>query len=86
LKRIFKTLGSPIQQHYPGLVELPDYNRDPEIMQYSPPRSFSDVVPRIDGIGLSLLEEMLAYDPLRRCSAADAMKHEYFNANIASKV
>ena len=55
-------------------------------MQYSPPWSFSDVVPRIDGIGLSLLEEMLAYDPLRRCSAADAMKHEYFNANIASKV
>jgi cyclin-dependent kinase len=86
LKRIFKTLGSPIQQSYPGLVELPDYNRDPKIMQYPPPRSFSDVVPGIDGTGRSLLEKMLAYDPLQRCSAADAMKHEYFNANIASKV
>ncbi len=55
-------------------------------MQYPPPRPFSDVVPRIDGTGRSLLEKMLAYDPLQRCSAADAMKHEYFNANIASKV
>lgn len=81
LKRIFKTLGTPIPQAYPSLIELPDYNRDPDIMHYPSPRSFSDVAPQINGIGLDLLAQMLKYDPLQRCSAADAMKHEYFNAD-----
>jgi serine/threonine protein kinase len=50
-------------------------------MHYPPPRSFSDVAPQIEGVGLDLLAQMLAYDPLQRCSAADAMKHVYFNAD-----
>ena len=50
-------------------------------MHYPPPRSFADIAPQIDGIGLGLLAQMLAYDPLQRCSAADAMKHDYFNAD-----
>merc|ERR1711943_147509 len=29
LKRIFKTLGTPLPHTYPSVVELPDYNRDP---------------------------------------------------------
>lgn len=81
LKRIFKTLGTPTEQSYPSLIELPDYNQDPDIIRYAPPKSFSEVAPQIDGIGLHLLEQMLAYNPLKRCSAADAMKHEYFNSD-----
>lgn len=81
LKRIFKTLGTPQPCAYPTVVELPDYNRDPDIMHYPPPPSFADVAPRIDGMGLHLLAQMLTYDPLQRCSAADAMKHDYFSAD-----
>jgi cyclin-dependent kinase len=81
LKRIFKTLGTPTEESYPSLIELPDYNQDPDVIRYAPPKSFSEVAPQIDGIGLHLLEQMLAYNPLKRCSAADAMKHEYFNSD-----
>lgn len=80
LKRIFKTLGTPTPNEYPALVELPEYNRDPDIMCYPPPESLADIIPQIDQLGISLLSQMLAYDPLQRCSAADAMKHYYFNA------
>mmetsp|Transcript_2990 Transcript_2990/g.8744 ORF Transcript_2990/g.8744 Transcript_2990/m.8744 type:complete len:294 (-) Transcript_2990:304-1185(-) len=81
LKRIFRTLGTPMQESYPSLVELPDYNQDPDAMRYPPPKSFSEVAPQIDRIGLILLEQMLAYNPLKRCSAADAMKHQYFDSD-----
>jgi len=81
LKRIFKTLGTPTPQDYPALVELPDYNRDLDIMCYPPLRSFADITPQIDNVGISLLSQMLTYDPLQRCSAADAMKHDYFSAD-----
>lgn len=84
LKRIFKTLGTPVQRTYPLLVELPDYNKDLDTTQYPAPRSFSSVAPQIDGIGLCLLEQMLAYDPLKRCSAADAMRHDYFSKSTAT--
>jgi|TARA_B100000482_G_scaffold173310_2_gene141148 serine/threonine protein kinase len=50
-------------------------------MQYPTPRSFADVAPQIDPTGLHLLAQMLTYDPVQRCSAADAMKHEYFSAD-----
>jgi len=48
----------------------------------SPPVSFADVAPQIDRLGISLLSQMLAFDPLQRCSAADAIKHAYFNSNV----
>jgi|Transcript_6957 cyclin-dependent kinase len=83
LKRIFKTLGSPTQQAYPALVELPDYTNELDAMGYPPPSSLTDVTPHIDHAGINLLSQMLTYDPLQRCSAADAMKHEYFKTHHA---
>jgi len=87
LKRIFKTLGSPTQEEYPSLVELPDYNNhDTNEKIYSPPSSFSDIAPQIDDLGISLLSKMLLYDPSRRCSAAEAMKHDYFSSHLQDRV
>lgn len=81
LKRIFKTLGTPTQQNYPALVELPDYTNELDAICYPAPPSLAEVAPHIDEAGVDLLSQMLAYDPLQRCSAADAMKHDYFNAH-----
>jgi len=82
LKRIFKTLGTPTQQNYPALMELPDYNHDLNVTHYPPPASFTDIAPQIDHLGIDLLSQMLAFDPLQRCSAADAIKHTYFNSDM----
>mmetsp|Transcript_21628 Transcript_21628/g.64752 ORF Transcript_21628/g.64752 Transcript_21628/m.64752 type:complete len:300 (+) Transcript_21628:143-1042(+) len=85
LKRIFKTLGTPTQDSYPSLVELPDYNHDLHATHYPPPVSFADIAPQIDRLGISLLSQMLAFDPLQRCSAADAIKHTYFNSDVLKR-
>lgn len=82
LKRIFKTLGTPTQENYPALIELPDYSHDLHVTHYPPPVSFTDIAPQIDRLGISLLSQMLAFDPLQRCSAADAIKHAYFNSDV----
>lgn len=37
-------------------------------------------VPRLDSDGVALLEQMLVYDPNKRISAVDAMRHPYFKS------
>lgn len=75
LKTIFKTLGTPTPQTYPGIVYLPDYKPDTTIY---PPRNIADVVPNIDNSGALLLSSMLVHDPAQRISAAHALVHDFF--------
>lgn len=77
LDRIFKTLGTPTPEVYPGIVDLPDYKPEKYRQMYLP-QNLGDVVTNLDDHGLDLLSHMLAYDPALRCSAADAAKHLYF--------
>jgi serine/threonine protein kinase len=37
-------------------------------------------VPRLDPDGVALLEQMLVYNPDKRISAVDAMRHPYFKS------
>lgn len=42
-------------------------------------RPLSSLVPRLDALGLDLLGKLLEYRPEKRITAAEAMKHEYFD-------
>jgi serine/threonine protein kinase len=42
------------------------------------PNGLGHLVPTLDTDGVDLLEQMLHYDPAKRITAADAMKHSYF--------
>ncbi|EQC26253.1 CMGC/CDK protein kinase [Saprolegnia diclina VS20] len=77
LDRIFRLLGTPTVDIYPGMVDLPEYK--PDFAMYPPPDNLAHLVPSLDPAGLDLLEQMLRYDPAKRITAADAMKHAYFN-------
>lgn len=46
---------------------------------YPMPESLSHLVPTLEQDGVDLLEQMLQYDPAKRITAADAMKHPYFS-------
>lgn len=76
LFRIFRILGSPTEETWPGVTSLPDYKGTFPRWER---KKMSEVVPGLDRLGLDLLEQMLAYEPSKRISAKAALSHPYFN-------
>ena len=81
LFRIFRTLGTPTEESWPGISELPDFK--PSFPSWAP-RPLAAVCPSLDAAGLDLLGKMLAYDPARRISCRAALLHPWFNDVDAS--
>jgi serine/threonine protein kinase len=76
LQRIFKKLGTPTEESWPEVKQLPDYKE--EFPRY-PTISLKTLVPGLDEDGYNLLEQMLRYNPNERVSAEKAMRHPYFS-------
>lgn len=78
LDRIFRLLGTPTIQDFPGIVELPEYSPG-RFPPYPPPRGgLASLVPTLDARGVDLLSRMLQYDPARRVTAQAALEHNFF--------
>lgn len=76
LMRIFKVLGTPNEETWPRVTELPLYkNNWPKY----PETGLAQRVPNLDYLGLDLLSKMLQYEPSRRITAKQALKHVYFH-------
>ena len=71
LGRIFSKLGSPTAEEWATLpsrgVKFPDHPKVP----------MKEVVPEICDDGADLLGKLLSYDPTKRISARDALKHPF---------
>eukprot|EP00026_Physarum_polycephalum_P003454 Phypoly_transcript_03465.p1 GENE.Phypoly_transcript_03465~~Phypoly_transcript_03465.p1 ORF type:complete len:338 (-),score=55.26 Phypoly_transcript_03465:176-1189(-) len=76
LSCIFSALGTPDEQIWPGVSSLPDYVP----YNYCPPTPFRQLFSAASDDALDLLAEMLRYDPNKRISASDALKHPYFSS------
>ncbi len=75
LKRIFKLLGTPTEDTWPGISKLPDFKPYP-IYHVSTP--LSSVVPGLSAKGRDLLQRLLICNPSLRMSAEEGLIHSYF--------
>lgn len=76
LYKIFMVLGTPNEQVWPGVSQLPDFK---DTFPCWRPRNLADIVPTLDPMGLDLLRQMLVYDPQARITARAALSHQYFH-------
>ncbi|CAK5273806.1 unnamed protein product [Mycena citricolor] len=76
LKTIFRALGTPTEQDWPGHTKLPDYV---PIGQF-PKTPLRDLFTAASADTLNLLGQCLVYEPRKRLSAKDALNHAYFFA------
>lgn len=73
--RIFRVLGTPNDDIWPGVSSLPDYK--PSFPQWNAV-DLEAAVPSLDASGIDLLARTLVYDPAHRISAKRALQHDYF--------
>ena len=76
LFKIFKSLGTPDDELWAGVSQLPDFKRD---FPKWPRRSIGAAVPKLDALGVDLLSKMLVYQPSKRISAKQALQHAWFD-------
>jgi len=77
LYRIFRILGTPNEETWPGVTKLRDYK---STFPNWPSNPIQTVVSglTLDALGLDLLNRMLRYDPNSRITAKAALAHPFF--------
>lgn len=83
LDKIFRALGTPNEKIWPDFVNLPgvkcNFVKQPynKLRDKFPPTSFSGR-PTLSESGFDLLNRLLTYDPNKRITAEEALRHEWF--------
>jgi len=77
LYRIFRTLGTPNDEIWPGVSELPDYKNC--FPSWKPLPIVRAVPEGLSNDGLDLLAKFFIYNPADRISARVALTHPYFD-------
>ncbi|KMZ71943.1 hypothetical protein ZOSMA_171G00200 [Zostera marina] len=75
LFKIFRGLGTPTEETWPGVTSLPDFK---SAFPKWPSKDFTTLVPNLDAAGIDLLSKMLRFQPSKRITARCALEHEYF--------
>ena len=72
---VLKVLGTPNEESWPTMADLPEYKSD---FPHYDPVPLASIAPKLCADGLDLLTQMLRYEPAQRVSAKAAMSHPYF--------
>lgn len=77
LYKIFRQLGTPSEEVWPGVSSLQDWNTAFPTWYKTP--YAQTVQDNLDDNGMELLELFLNYDPKDRITAKDSLNHAYFD-------
>lgn len=76
LFKIFRVLGTPTEDSFPGVTSFPDYKATFPKWRA---QSLTRLVTNLDEKGQDLLKQMVCYDPAKRISSKAALAHPYFD-------
>eukprot|EP00933_Yihiella_yeosuensis_P015639 TRINITY_DN13583_c0_g2_i2.p1 TRINITY_DN13583_c0_g2~~TRINITY_DN13583_c0_g2_i2.p1 ORF type:complete len:493 (-),score=88.77 TRINITY_DN13583_c0_g2_i2:235-1713(-) len=76
--QIFRKLGTPSEAEWPGIMQLPDFKDTFPKWRRRPWTDIRNIHEQLGRAGTNLMDLMLCYDPKGRCSAKQALQHEYF--------
>lgn len=76
LFRIFRTLGTPTEETWPGVSQLPDYKPCFPCWKGS---QLASNIKNLDSHGMDLLQKTLLFDPVKRISCKAMINHPYFH-------
>uniref|UniRef100_A0A1B0G463 Protein kinase domain-containing protein n=1 Tax=Glossina morsitans morsitans TaxID=37546 RepID=A0A1B0G463_GLOMM len=76
LFKMFRILGTPTEEIWPGITSLPDYKNTFPCWSSN---QLTNQLKNLSSGGLDLIQKMLIYDPARRISAKDVLKHPFFD-------
>lgn len=76
--KIFRILGTPTEEDWPGVTSFPDFK--PSFPKWGR-QDIANIATDLDDFGLDLLEALLVYDPAGRISAKQTVIHPYFTGS-----
>lgn len=76
LYKIFRLLGTPTEATWPGVSQYKDHK---ETFPKWKAQGLAEAVKGLEPQGVDLLSKMLIYEPTKRISAREALKHPYFD-------
>jgi len=83
IDKIFKLLGTANEKIWPGFSQLPGVKRVNFSMQ--PYNNLRQRFPHLSEACFDLLNRFLTYDPQKRITAAEALRHPYFSESPPPK-
>ncbi|TVT99556.1 hypothetical protein EJB05_55072 [Eragrostis curvula] len=77
ISRIISVLGNITEETFPGCSNLPDYNKI-FFNKVEKPTGLEACFPNRSSSEVSIIRQLLCYDPVKRASAADLLNDSYF--------